>query len=301
MIANTRIDQIVLPELKEYGISISVKRDDLIDAQVSGNKLYKLKYNAIEAQKAGVETILTFGGAFSNHIAATAAYTRTHGLKSIGIIRGERPEPLNPTLAFAEGSGMQLHFISRSDYRKKAEPGFLDALDEQFNHPFMIPEGGANDLGIQGAQEMLSDTTKDFNLIAVAMGTGTTFAGLVKAAQEKQQVIGFPVHKHDRLLDDILQMEPDFEQQYRGRFEIINGHHFGGYAKWTPELLDFIRTFHDQSGIPLDPIYTGKAMHALVELIRQGRFEKGTRILFMHTGGLQAVPGFEQRFGVRLF
>lgn len=297
MQSNNRIDQIVLPVLEEYEVSLAIKRDDLIDSQVSGNKLYKLKYNIQTAKEKG-KAILTFGGAFSNHIAATAAYTQAEGIKSIGVIRGERVEPLNPTLALAEAMNMELHFVSRTGYRRKSDPAFLDQLRERFAHPFIIPEGGANLLGIRGAQEMLSDATKPFDVIVVPMGTGTTFAGLVKACQPHQQVIGFPVHKHEHLLDDILNVYPAFDRL--DRYQIINGHHFGGYAKWTKELLDFIRSFHHETGVPLDPIYTGKAMHALLHHIQQRRFSKGTRLLFAHTGGLQAIPGFEQRFGVKV-
>lgn len=298
---NTRIDAIHLPELESKGISLAIKRDDLIDDQVSGNKLYKLRLNVEEAKKEGKETILTFGGAYSNHIAATAKYCQDQALNSIGIIRGERPEKLNPTLQLAEQNGMLLNFISRTDYRMKNEPEFLERMKSAFNDPFIIPEGGANLLGIEGSKDIINDNCAQYDFIVTAMGTGTTFAGLVQSAKPNQKVIGIPIHKHDELIRDIIQVDPTFEEISNERFEVLGGYHFGGYAKWTNELLAFIRTFHRSTSIKLEPVYTGKAMYGCIDLIQKSHFPAGSKILFIHTGGLQAIPGFEEGFGLKLF
>ncbi|MEZ4720570.1 MAG: pyridoxal-phosphate dependent enzyme [Flavobacteriales bacterium] len=298
---NTRIDSIHLPELESTGVSLFIKRDDLIDGQVSGNKLYKLRLNIEQAKREGKDTILTFGGAYSNHIAATAKYCKEQGLNSIGIIRGERAEKLNPTLRLAEQNGMQLEFINRSNYRLKSDPEHLRQVSSRFNEPYVIPEGGANLLGIEGSKDILNDNCAQYDFIVSAMGTGTTFAGLVRGAKPNQKVIGIPIHKHEELIRDIINVDPTFEEISNERFKVLGGYHFGGYAKWTNELLAFIRAFHRNTSIKLDPIYTGKAMFACIDLIKTGHFSKGSKMLFIHTGGLQAIPGFEERFELRLF
>lgn len=286
---------------EKNGVEIYVKRDDLIDEKVSGNKLFKLRQNVAFAKKEQLDTIVTFGGAFSNHIAATATYGNLSSLKTVGIIRGERPEILNATLLHASNQGMDLEFISRSDYRLKNEPDYIAKLKKRFPNTLIIPEGGANLLGIEGAKEILNKATEKFDYVTTAMGTGTTFAGMVKGSEKSQKIIGLPIHKHDKLLDDINAIDQNFDQNNYSKYDIINGYHFGGYAKWKPELIDFIQEIYDQFGLKLDPIYTGKALFGIFDLIDKNYFEAESKVLFIHTGGLQGVEGFEKRFGLKLF
>jgi 1-aminocyclopropane-1-carboxylate deaminase len=285
----------------ENGVKIFIKRDDLIDANISGNKLFKLKENFAFAKKSRSETVITFGGAFSNHIAATATLGQISGIKTLGIIRGEKPAELNSTLKHAMSHGMNLKFISRAEYRLKNEPEFSLGLKAEYPHSLVIPEGGANALGVLGSKDMLSKSTDAFDHIITAMGTGTTFAGLVKAAHSKQKITGLPIHKHDKLLDDILSFDPSFESFHTKNFEIIGGYHFGGYAKWKPELITFIQKIYREYDLKLDPVYTGKALFGVFDLIEKGYFEQDSKILFIHTGGIQGVAGFEKRFGLNLF
>lgn len=296
------IDQPRIDFLTERnGVEIYVKRDDLIDEKVSGNKLFKLKQNVAFAKKEQLDTVVTFGGAFSNHIAATATYGNLSNLKTVGIIRGERPETLNTTLLHASEQGMYLEFISRSDYRLKNEPEFIAQLKKRFPNAHIIPEGGANMLGIEGAKEILNKATDKFKYIATAMGTGTTFAGMVKGAEKSQKIIGLPIHKHDKLLDDLNAIDQNFDQINSVKYDIINGYDFGGYAKWKPELIEFIQAIYGQFGLKLDPVYTGKALFGIFDLIDKNYFEAESKLLFIHTGGLQGVEGFEKRFGLKLF
>lgn len=281
-----------------FNSEIWIKRDDLIDEQVSGNKLYKLIKNVAFAEANGHASLLTFGGAFSNHIAATAKYAKLKGIKTIGFIRGEKPEPLNPTLKLAIENGMQLRFISRSDYRLKNSPEFLNQLQKEFPNTFIIPEGGANKLGIEGSELILNTDSETFNYIAVAIGTGTTFAGLVNASKPHQTILGFPIHKHDQILNDILNVDEGFSIKHH---QIINGYHFGGYAKWKEELIEFIQSIHLNHGLKLDPIYTGKALFGLIKELEKGTIKEKSKVLFVHTGGLQGIQGFEERFKLKLF
>lgn len=268
-----------------HGVALYVKRDDLLDEYVSGNKLFKLKYNAEAALRLGHKSVLTFGGAFSNHIAATASYCARHGMRCTGIIRGERVEPLNTTLAHAESQGMHLEFVSRESYRRKSDPAFLKSLSERFDDPFIIPEGGANEWGVMGAREIMDERCKAFDYVCVAMGTGTTFAGVLLEAGENQRIIGFPVLRHPNLLADVAAFAPGLAQVAPNRYRIIEDYHFGGYAKWNAALIDFIKKFQEQSGIPLEPVYTGKLLFGITDLIQKGFFERGSRVLAIHTGG----------------
>ena len=282
------------------GVEIWVKRDDLHDPFVSGNKLFKLKYNLAQAIKEEKNCLLTFGGAFSNHIAATASFAYQSGLKSIGIIRGEATDELNPTLRFAASKGMELTFTSREAYRQKNDPAFLTELQREHPNAFIIPEGGANLLGIKGSEEILNEDTQSFDAIACAIGTGTTVAGLLKACAEHQKIIGIPIHKHSQIMDEVLELDPSLKDHWH-HLMLEPDFHFGGYAKWNQALIEFIQTFYRDHGLKLDPIYTGKALFALIECIKNDKVKSGSKVLFVHTGGLQSVPGFEERFKLKLF
>ena len=274
--------------LREKGITLYLKREDTIHPFVSGNKYRKLKYNLLEAKKQGKDTLLTFGGAFSNHIAATAYAGQEQGLKTIGVIRGEELEDKwqnNPTLNMAHEHGMQFHFVSRSDYRLKNELSFLQDLAARFGDFYLLPEGGTNELAVKGCAEILTQDDATFDYICSAVGTGGTVAGLINASRPHQTVLGFPALKGNFLIEEIR----TFAQNQR--WQLVTDYHFGGYAKVDRQLIDFINLFKNETGIPLDPIYTGKMLFGIFELVKRDVFSPGSQILAIHTGGLQGIQG----------
>lgn len=266
-------------------ISVFIKREDLLHPQISGNKFRKLKYNLHAARQLGYQSLLTFGGAYSNHIAAVAAAGHKFGFNTIGIIRGE--ELLgkindNPTLRLAQQQGMRLVFISRADYRRKTEPNFIQALQNQFGEFYLIPEGGTNALAVQGCTEILTAQDKQqFDYICCAVGIGGTIAGLIESSTDQQMVLGFPALKGDFLQAEIQQWTQ------KTNWELVPGYHWGGYAKTTPALLQFVQDFYGQNGIEIEPVYTGKMLFGIFDLIQQGYFPAHSQILVIHTGGLQ--------------
>lgn len=267
-----------------YSVHLDIKRLDLIHPQISGNKFFKLKYNILEAKKQGLTRILTFGGAYSNHIAATAYAAHLFGLKSVGIIRGEElaTQPLNPTLTNAQKLGMQLHFVSRNEYRLRNDGNYLQQLHNHFQKTYLIPEGGTNDLAVQGCQEILSQSDlQNYDVICCAVGTGGTISGLIERSSLHQHVLGFSALKGDFLKQDIMQWTK------KQNWSLTDAYCCGGYAKTSPELLAFIQKFEEQHAVPLEPIYTGKMMFGLFDLIKNNYFPEGTRILAIHSGGLQ--------------
>ncbi|WP_180006961.1 MULTISPECIES: 1-aminocyclopropane-1-carboxylate deaminase/D-cysteine desulfhydrase [unclassified Acinetobacter] len=262
---------------------ISIKRLDLIHPQISGNKFFKLKYNLLAARQQGFEKVLTFGGAYSNHIAATAFASHKFGFQSLGMIRGEElaQRPLNPTLATAQQFGMQLEFISRNAYRQKDQPDFLQHLQQQYPDFYLIPEGGTNALAVQGCREILTAEDAQCDLICCAVGTGGTFAGLIEASQQHQQLLGFSALKGDFLTHEVAQLTS------KRNWRILDDYCCGGYAKTTPELIQFIQTFEQRYNIPLEQVYTGKMLRGIFDLIDQDKIGPDQKILLIHTGGLQ--------------
>ncbi|WP_168405006.1 1-aminocyclopropane-1-carboxylate deaminase/D-cysteine desulfhydrase [Acinetobacter indicus] len=262
---------------------ISIKRLDLIHPQISGNKFFKLKYNLLAARQQGFEKVLTFGGAYSNHIAATAFASHKFGFQSLGMIRGEElaQRPFNPTLATAQQFGMQLEFISRNAYRQKDQPDFLQRLQQQYPDFYLIPEGGTNALAIQGCREILTAEDAQFDLICCAVGTGGTLAGLIEASQQHQQLLGFSALKGDFLTQEVAQLTT------KRNWRILDNYCCGGYAKTTPELIQFIQTFEQRYNIPLEQAYTGKMLRGIFDLIDQDKIGPDQKILLIHTGGLQ--------------
>ncbi|MCP2045701.1 1-aminocyclopropane-1-carboxylate deaminase/D-cysteine desulfhydrase [Pontibacter sp. HSC-36F09] len=295
------LHQLHSPLWEEQGIALWVKREDLLHPTISGNKWRKLKYNLQEAKRLQHDTLLTFGGAYSNHIAAVAAAGQEFGFKTIGIIRGEEHLPLNPTLTFATSAGMELHYISREAYRQKADLVYLAQLAEQFGNPYIIPEGGTNALAVKGCTEIVSDIAIDFDYICCASGTGGTIAGIIAGLRGERQVLGFPALKGGEFLkEEIDQLIDRYNGQHYDNWQLITDYHFGGYAKVKPELLDFMRSFQQEHQLPLEPVYTGKMFFGLIDLIRKGYFPKGSRIVAVHTGGLQGNAGFQERLGIAL-
>lgn len=272
-------------------IKLTVKREDLLHPHISGNKFRKLKYNILEAKNHGSKSVLTFGGAFSNHIAATAAAGKEYGFKTIGVIRGEEvidKIESNPTLRFAQQCGMIFKFVSREDYRHKTDTGFIENLRVEFGDFYLVPEGGTNELAVKGCEEILTAEDAEFTHIACAVGTGGTISGIIKSAASTQTVIGFPALKGAGLLEDICKFAP------KGNWELIEDYHFGGYGKINEELVTFINDFFDKTNIPLDPVYTGKTFFGVIDLVHKGYFTEGSTILLIHTGGLQGIEGMNK-------
>ena len=265
-------------------VAICIKRLDLVHPQISGNKFFKLKYNFLAAQNHGFNKVITFGGAYSNHIAATAFAAHQFGFKSVGIIRGEELQyrALNPTLATAQHFGMQLKFISRERYREKSSPVFLQQLAQDYPDHYIIPEGGTNQLAIQGCTEILSDFDRQhFDIICCAVGTGGTITGLIESSAEHQQLLGFSALKGDFLHHDVASLTS------KRNWKITDAYCCGGYAKTTTELLSFIQHFEHRYDIPLEHIYTGKMLYGIFNLIEQGLIQPQQRLLIIHSGGLQ--------------
>ena len=273
-------------------VTLVIKREDLIHPIVSGNKFRKLKYNLLQAKAEKQHTMLTFGGAYSNHIAAVAFAGKEHGFKTIGIIRGnelEKEFAENPTLQFAHDCGMQFDFVSRADYRKKSEVDFTEKLTAKWGDFYSIPEGGTNALAVLGCQEILTEEDSKFDFICCCVGTGGTISGLINSAQPHQKILGFPALKGDFLTEEIRKFATN------DRWELIGDYNFGGYAKISNELVDFINRFLLETGIPLDPIYTGKMVFGVIDMIRKNYFPEKSRILMIHTGGLQGIDGMNMK------
>ena len=286
------IQEIDLSTFTNQDLKLSILREDLIHPEISGNKFRKLKYNLLEAKKLGYNQLLTFGGAFSNHIAATAAAGKLHGFKTIGLIRGEELKDkidTNSTLRFAKNCGMELHFISREAYREKNNSLFIEDLKNKFPSTYVVPEGGTNDLAINGCKEILFDQCDEFNFIASAIGTGGTIAGLIEASKPHQHLLGFP-----SLKGDFLQKEVENLTKKRN-FTIFNEYHFGGYGKVNEELINFVNYFKKTTQIQLDPIYMGKMVFGVLQLIKNHYFSDSSKILMIHTGGLQGIEGMNEK------
>ncbi|WP_374666706.1 1-aminocyclopropane-1-carboxylate deaminase/D-cysteine desulfhydrase [Acinetobacter sp.] len=281
---NALAHDIPYQSLQMHGVTLCIKRLDLVHPRISGNKFFKLKYNLLDAQQKGFKQVLTFGGAYSNHIAATAYAAQRFGFQSIGIIRGEELayKPRNATLQTAQDFGMQLHFVSRENYRKKQSEDFIQQLQQEFPKTCIIPEGGTNALAIQGCTEILTaDDVKTFDLICCAAGTGGTISGLIKASSDQQQVLGFSALEGDFLTQDVQQWTA------RRNWRITDEFCFGGYAKTSPELMQFIQRFEQEHSIPLEQVYTGKMLFGLEQMILRREIKPDQRVLVIHSGGLQ--------------
>lgn len=280
--------------LENKGIQLFVKRDDLIHEHLQGNKWRKLKYNLIRAREANHHTLLTFGGAYSNHIHATAAAGHYFGFKTIGIIRGEAYADLNPTLQDATNWGMQLHYASRIDYRNKTSEDFINLLKEQFGKFYLIPEGGNNALANKGCREIISELNQHYDAICVDCGTGATMAGIISALDNQTTVLGFAVLKDAAFLNsDIEKILQQHSQQSFNNWQLNTDYHFGGYAKVTEELIAFMQQFELRHQITLEPVYSAKMFYGLFELIKNDYFAPGSKILALHSGGLQGRRGYE--------
>jgi 1-aminocyclopropane-1-carboxylate deaminase len=288
------LQKIEEPLFSDKGIELFIKRDDLIHPEISGNKWRKLKYNLEEAARLGKRNLLTFGGAYSNHIYAIAAAGKEFGFHTIGIIRGKDASDENPTLSFAKNCGMELHFVDRDEYRNKSYESFIEKLRTDFHDPYIIPEGGANIHGARGCAEIIAEIDIPFDYICCACGTGTTLAGLVMGLKGRSKAVGFAVLKNGGFLNDevskLLGREPGYTN-----WSINTDYHFGGYAKYDETLSRFIAELEQKHQIGYEPIYTGKMMYGIYDLAEKGYFKKGERIIALHTGGLQGLAGLKEK------
>lgn len=279
--------------LTAHNVTLWVKRDDLIHAEISGNKWRKLKYNLEQMKLAEYAKMVTFGGAYSNHIAATAAVAHHFGYHVIGVIRGEELNGhINPTVEKAAEQGMEFRFVSRAQFRNICKDDYA-YVHEQCPDGWVIPEGGANTLGMKGVAEIIDEIDVPFDTIITAVGTGTTLAGLVQGLKGRARALGVSVvggnflqKEVSKLLDEAGVLETNYS--------LTHAYHFGGYAKTKPALLDFINTMQSETKLKLDPIYTGKAFYGVWDMIKNGTFDHQT-LVFLHTGGLQGIAGFNQK------
>ncbi len=277
---------------EDSNISLYIKREDLLHSEISGNKFRKLKYNLLEAKRLNKKMLLTFGGAFSNHISAVAAAGQLYGLNTVGIIRGEElgddlqnTLEKNPTLNFCISKGMTLKFVTREMYRRKNTSQFQLELQKEFGDFYLLSEGGTNSLAIKGCEEILTAEDKKFNYICCPVGTGGTIAGIINSSEEFQKVIGFPALKGDFLDSEISKLTT------RKNWELRNNYHFGGYGKISAELISFLNSFQQKYKITLDPVYTGKMFFGIFDLVKRSAFPQNSSILAIHTGGLQGIAG----------
>ncbi len=284
--SKTPIQELKCQLFEQQEIRVLVKREDLNHPFVSGNKWWKLKYNLEDALSQGHDTLLTFGGAYSNHIFATAAAGRELGLKTIGIIRGEEILPLNHTLSFAKSCGMKLHYISREAYRKKTELDFIDQLHDQFGTIYLIPEGGTNELAVKGCAEFATQLKNeiDFDYLCLSIGTGGTMAGMIEGLEASKRIIGFSSLKGGAFLEEEIKK---ITLPGNTNWSINTDYHFGGYGKASSELKSFIDHTKANYQLSLDIVYTSKMFFGVVDLITKGYFKRGSTVLVLHTGGMQ--------------
>lgn len=288
-----------LPNIRN--MRLFVKRDDLLHPDISGNKWRKLKYNLLEARRLGFNKLLTFGGAYSNHLAAVAAAGKEFGFSTLGVVRGERALPQNPTLTYVEGCGMELKYVDRANFRNKSHISLLESIKVNPDEYYILPEGGSNCLAVKGCAEMVGEIERQLGglpgCICTACGTGATLAGIVSGLQGRGAALGVSVLKGDFLKIEVAGLLEKCGQAPFQNWQINGDYHFGGYAKFKPGLIDFINSFKQRTGIPLDPIYTGKLFYAVFDLVEKGFFEKSSTVVLVHTGGLQGIAGFNERFG----
>lgn len=288
------------PLLTRKGVELWVQREDLVHPRISGNKWYKLKYNIEQAVAQGAGALLSFGGAYSNHLHALAYAGKVNGLKTVGVVRGELIQPLNPTLQDAVDWGMELLPVSRSDYQRRHNAEFQQQLAASFEPCVVIPEGGANALALKGCAEIAVSVRQQlpaFDYLCVACGTGATLAGLITGMQgHAAKVLGFCT------LKGLQDLEPQVTEWLTGSgvddlpaWQIEHRFHCGGFAKINRELVLFMEHWKTFSDIPLEPLYTGKMFYGLFQMIEQGYFRAGDRIVAVHTGGLQGLRGMQAK------
>ncbi|NOX66646.1 MAG: 1-aminocyclopropane-1-carboxylate deaminase/D-cysteine desulfhydrase [Chlorobi bacterium] len=273
-----------------------MKRTDLVHPVISGNKWYKMKYNIVEMQKQGFDTLLTFGGAYSNHIHAAAHAGKLFGFKTIGLIRGEEHLPLNATLQSAVNNGMKLHYVDRTTFRKRETNEFLNSVKGKFGDVYILPVGGTNTVALKGCAEIIDQIDIDYDYICSASGSGGTFAGLVAGLQGDKKAIAFPALKGGKFLEKVIYgLVFDYTGKSFNNWELNTDYHFGGFAKLSRELIEFTHEFNKLNNFELDYIYTNKMMLGIADLIRKGFFKSGETIIAIHSGGLQGNIGMKEK------
>lgn len=281
----------------ENQLHVYIKRDDLIHPIISGNKWRKLKYNLKQAKTNGYEGIMSFGGAYSNHIHALAYACQQHQIASVGIIRGENHYQSNATLSQAQKWGMKLTFVSRAEYKRRQDPSYISTLQNHYPNHLIIPEGGSNELALGGVGEIISELSQQltYDTLILPVGSGGTIAGLIKADNNKHRILGIAVLKQaDYLKNDIntLINKPSATEE---NWQLLTNYHGGGYGTFSIEAAEKIAAFSKQNAIPFEPIYSGKMLLACLNLAEQGYFAKNERIVLLHTGGIQGLVGLAER------
>lgn len=287
------ISKLESPLFNKSKVEVYLARLDKMHPVISGNKLFKLHFFLEESLRQDRKSILTFGGAYSNHLVATAFACQSLGIPSIGIVRGEPAEMLSHTLQQCTRYGMKLHPIPRSNYLRIHSETFIEQMAAQFGDCIMIPEGGFHPMGMKGASLIMQRISEiKATHVCTAIGTATTFSGLLKNNDHHKTIVGIPVIKNMQ----------DIEERFRklgirerpDNYVIFNEYHFGGYARKTDELLKFMNEFYMEHQIPTDFIYTGKLMYAVMDKIKAGYFSAGSSIICLHTGGLQGNESLQK-------
>lgn len=297
----SRIQPVQHPVFSAFGVEVFMKRDDEIHPVISGNKWRKLIYNFEALNEQGKTGVLTFGGAFSNHLAATAYAAHVHGVPMVAVVRGDE-DVTNPTLDFIAKTGAEIKRISRASYAQKNDAEFIANLEKLYPNFLIIPEGGANLAGVRGCIDIMKEVDGDFDLIACPMGSATTFSGLVLGGRQPS-FLGFPAVKGGAYLSGHVHNFMHAAKRSKRlassftppAWQLCTDYHFGGFGKVKPELIQFMNVFWEETGIPLDPVYTGKMMFGLVDLIKKGEIKTGQNVLAIHTGGLQGIKGMNER------
>lgn len=287
------IQQIRAPELDAAGVSLHIKRDDLLHPTIQGNKWRKLKYNLKAMKQAQKSALLTFAGPFSNHLYATAMACKQFGIQGSAIIRGPQLDQNNPTIRFANACDITLHAVSRQEYRLRNDPDYLAQLQHRFPDTFIVPEGGSNQYALQGCQE-LAQSLPESNFVCCAVGSGGTLAGMLDGLSSDCQLLGISVLKGAQYLNNEVQRLNPHAAQHTN-WQILHDYHDGGYGKFSASLWQFCLRMRKQHALPLEPIYTGKLMYALWQLIAHGYFPRGSHVIAIHSGGLQGLDGLRYR------
>ncbi|WP_371376608.1 1-aminocyclopropane-1-carboxylate deaminase/D-cysteine desulfhydrase [Thalassotalea aquiviva] len=290
------IVNIDLPCLKKHKITLIIKRDDCIHPIISGNKWRKLKYNLVEAKAQNKSIIISFGGAFSNHIHALAYAGKVHGIKTLAIIRGEPEYQSNFTLTQARKWGMTLKFVDRATYKLRQQESYQQQLLQQYPNSYLVPEGGSNQLALPGVGEVISELNQqtNFDYLLTPVGSGGTLAGLVKADANQHHLLGIAVLKHQGYLNDEVNTLLQDNELFTN-WQILDDFHCGGYGKFTAEQAEKIRAFSLQTNVPFEPVYSGKMVLAFLTLLEQGYFKPNSKVVLLHTGGLQGLGGLCER------
>jgi 1-aminocyclopropane-1-carboxylate deaminase len=282
----TPLQEVADERLARHGVRLLLKREDLVHPLLPGNKYRKLRPNLVAAVAAGHTALLTFGGAYSNHLRATAAAGRLLGLRTVGVVRGEElaGRPLNPSLAAAAADGMLLHFADRATYRRKAEPEVLAALLDRFGPAYVVPEGGSNAAAVRGCVDVGREIGDAADVVAVACGTGGTLAGLAAGLAPGAEAVGIAVLRGGFLPGEVLRLQQEAFGGRRGRWRVADGFHHGGFARGTPELAAFAAEFAARHGLDPEPVYVAKMLYGVYALAAGGAFAPGTRVAAVVTG-----------------